>query len=68
MSNACIVPKTCRVCSFTNILDQQRLLLLSLERRALITEINADLRCKNTSICLSELQVVSGTMSLPRFR
>ena len=42
--------------------------LLSLERLAVIVEINADLRRKNTYISILELQVVSGAVSLLIFR
>ena len=35
---------------------------------AFIVEINTDLRRKNTYILFLELQVVSGAVSLPRFR
>lgn len=51
-----LLQKTLRVCkwtSYTNILYlEQRLLLLSVEKWALIIDINADLRCKTSlAIC-----------------
>ena len=62
------VAKTSRMCSGLVVLKyltwEMRLLLLSLER----WETIADLRHKNTCIRFLELQVVSGTVSLPRFR
>ena len=60
------VAKTLIVCSGLVVLMYwtwgQRLLLLPLERRALIIEINAELRRKNAYFCSLELQVVSGSV------
>ena len=35
---------------------------------SIMIKINTDLRCKNTYIPFLKLQIVSGAVSLPRFR